>query len=523
MQLTLYLFREEVKKFEDAMKAELLRGKYKRCDVNDFPFEAMAYVLYPSFTGMRWAGFFADAVDYDSSKMKNSRCGLVFLTKYKDRIFAITAGMGFSAINRDKIEYDFGLKVALNELDHDKILGVDSRSCELNAVQKREISSIEGRFEEFGFDSYTDMLSRVLGKAEASALARTVVGSDALIINDKMKMSDVPGKIRKSYKLYGSEKYKERYAFIDNVKLVKSKARRDVLTEKMVDSIRNYKENKVVLVAPDIDIAVNAAAYRVSCGRERVDFSDVKEDGVLDFVVSMLKGGAGLDSCFIDALDADGGTVAGKRRIKDYISCEVEESGDYFLFADRRWYRVSSDFAVDIDEEIGAINILKNYMPDVKVFGDKTETEGEYNKRATKIIGGVLFDRDLHYTDKSGGSIEMCDIFGNDGKIIHVKKYGSSSVLSHLFNQGYVSAETLRRDRSSEEWFVNRIKEKGGCVPDGGFGESKNIKIVYAIVGARKGATLQTLPFFSKVSLKSFYDRLRVMGCMLDVTMSFMK
>ena len=523
MQLTLYLFREEVEKFDDAMKKELLNRKYERCGVSGFPFEAIAYVLYPKSTGMRWAGFFADTVDYDSNKMRNSRCGLVFLTKYKNRIFAITAGMGFSAINRDKIEYDFGLKVALNELDYDKILGVDSRSCELNAVQKREVSSVEGRFEEFAFDSYTDMLSRVLGKAEASALARTVVGSDALIINDKMEMRDVPGKIKKSYKLYSSEKYKKRYAFIDNVRLVKSKAKRDVLTEKMVDSIRNYKESKVVLVAPDIDIAVNAAAYKVSRGKECFIFSDIKGDGALDYVVSLLDGGAGLDSCFIDALDADGETVAGKRRIKDYVSCEVEEGGDYFLFADKRWYRVNSDFAVDIDGEIGAINVLKNYMPDVKVFGDRTEVEGEYNKRAAKLIDGILFDKDLYYADKSGGSIEMCDIFGSDGKIIHVKKYGSSSVLSHLFNQGYVSAETLRRNRSSGEWFIGKIKEKGGCVPDGGFGESSNIKIVYAIVGARKGATLKTLPFFSKVSLKSFYDRLRVMGCMLDVTMSFME
>ncbi len=42
--------------------------------------------------------------------------------------------------------------------------------------------------------------------------------------------------------------------------------------------------------------------------------------------------------------------------------------------------------------------------------------------------------------------IEFCDLFSKSKQMIHVKRYGGSSVLSHLFNQGLVSGECTPQD-----------------------------------------------------------------------------
>ena len=43
-------------------------------------------------------------------------------------------------------------------------------------------------------------------------------------------------------------------------------------------------------------------------------------------------------------------------------------------------------------------------------------------------------------------SKEFCDLYTVDKDICHVKKYGQSGVLSHLFAQGVVSGELFRSD-----------------------------------------------------------------------------
>ena len=50
---------------------------------------------------------------------------------------------------------------------------------------------------------------------------------------------------------------------------------------------------------------------------------------------------------------------------------------------------------------------------------------------------------------RSGGrtAIEFCDMFGSCKTKIHVKKGATSSELSHLFQQGTVSAELLADDQ----------------------------------------------------------------------------
>jgi uncharacterized protein (TIGR04141 family) len=42
--------------------------------------------------------------------------------------------------------------------------------------------------------------------------------------------------------------------------------------------------------------------------------------------------------------------------------------------------------------------------------------------------------------------MEFCDVFSKGKELIHIKRYGGSATLSHLFYQGMASAEFFQMD-----------------------------------------------------------------------------
>ena len=110
----------------------------------------------------------------------------------------------------------------------------------------------------------------------------------------------------------------------------------------------------------------------------------------------------------------------------------------------------------------------------------------------------------------------MCDVLTRDRQLVHVKRKFASSALSHLFGQGYVSAELL----IDSEAYRARVRDKiGGANPDfqrlfpEGDVVAADWEVVYAILGPWNGESPSAkLPFFSKVNLREFRRRLRRMG-----------
>ena len=69
-------------------------------------------------------------------------------------------------------------------------------------------------------------------------------------------------------------------------------------------------------------------------------------------------------------------------------------------------------------------------------------------------------DRKTVYHDGYGSQVELCDALVMDGAFIHVKQYGGSSSLSHLFAQERVSAQLIK----SDDVFRRKAQDKIGSV-----------------------------------------------------------
>ena len=93
--------------------------------------------------------------------------------------------------------------------------------------------------------------------------------------------------------------------------------------------------------------------------------------------------------------------------------------------------------------------------------------------------------------------------------MIHVKQYGGSSVLSHLFSQALVSAECFLYEQSFRE-SVQNILPAGFKFSDPKKTPAANAHTVCIAIMSKVKGPLE-LPFFSKVSMKHAVKALRRM------------
>ena len=94
--------------------------------------------------------------------------------------------------------------------------------------------------------------------------------------------------------------------------------------------------------------------------------------------------------------------------------------------------------------------------------------------------------------------------------MIHVKRYGGSSLLSHLFMQGKVSADLFLNDSEFRKKVNKKLPKDfkvNNCTEPP---KTRDYSICFAIMSNRLGDL--HLPFFSKVTMRHTVKSLRNMG-----------
>lgn len=144
-------------------------------------------------------------------------------------------------------------------------------------------------------------------------------------------------------------------------------------------------------------------------------------------------------------------------------------------------------------------------------FAIEDSSENSYNERVARINGLTLMDaKNIPY---GGGhsKIEFCDLFDyNSSRLYHVKKYGGSSVLSHLFNQGLVSAQLMLSDENFRKSVNNILPASEQFSPVEQKPEAQKYEVIFSVIS--ESSNKLNIPFFSKVALKNVKRSLELYG-----------
>lgn len=475
----------------------------------------LLFIKQTPLASPRWTDLFKDGVDTDPLRVRG--VSAVFAMTVRGRWFLLAFGHAGRFLIKDEVcEERFGLLCALNSVDPNTFRCVDVQSLDAIQSHKRIQSGQEATPDQFGLDVEQDMLKAIVGTPLNPTLGSRMTGHDSLSVNVKLKLSDLPFLLDEYRKKFERELSSQDHQWVNNISLVSGSALVGELDAALDEELTASNLENAWLAIPEIIDWDVVQGFMYTPGQHEV-FPDVNLWGF----TRTLKSGTVLTLDLlrdrkVQCADADHKPVFRNWPVYRCLYAEIDYDGGKYILNDGKWFSVAVDFVAKTDADFANIPMSNLRLPAYKGGG-----EGTYNASiaaAEPERYALLDDKKKVMHGGGHGQVEICDLLSIDRELIHVKIYGRSTVLSHLFAQGFVSGQLIQIDQEFRQKvrgqlaapFVDllEVDKKPG---------QDEFAVVYAIISEEPGETLH-LPFFSRVNLNNTAKVLRGFGYRVQVS-----
>lgn len=510
MKLSIFLFNDNVKSFKDVIRPKCFQGDDAYAEISTkktLPYKCKAYLQTNKGKQPTWYAFINGFFNLASFQIENTSNSFVLLISVKKRIFAATFGYGSSAIDRAKLEPNFGLKVTLNTINPNQIDTLDTRNIDLVTKQRRTHLNVGSSVAQFGVNEMIDWVRFVSGRPSSKEVARKLSGSDSLSIIRDEKIENLGKLCEVLLTSYNSIEYKKQFGFIDYLRALSKKDPQSIiLDEKLVDLLSARETNQITVAHPEIP-DTSVVEYAISMGNNKVTTDEVTLDSVYKLLDQLQPDMDYLNKAFIIGLDGESKPMTGRSPLKDYIVCEILDANSTYVHSLGQWFRIDGEYVKIIRQRIQDIPDCTCAMGLPMI--SRGEGEGSYNERVASTKGWLLLDKKMFTFGNHHNKIEAADILSPMKEFICVKKMASSATLSHLFAQGSVSAKLLRNEPQYEEELGKQYSDHW---PTMDFKVAGTPTFVYAIPTEKSGPLYQCMFFFSIINLLDHIATIRSAG-----------
>lgn len=516
-KLTVLLIKDSVKSFNAALRDPnaLTRIAIKKSATVEGEFwHANLQFRTPS-----WQGFVQPVLGSKLGALNTASVAAVLFVTTRNRIFAFTFGYGRNLLKPDSYELGFGLRVALNRIDHRQIRSLDHRAYEDLVLSTRKQTSRNSELGSFGLDVSRDLLRAVTGVPSDPSFGKRLTGTDSLTLNVPISAEELTWKCEELLDAYQEEAYKKHFGWIDHLSQVRDKEVIQGLNDDLLRALRSGSTGKLHLAAPEPLEWETVEAFKIG-GTRHTEYDDLDID---DYLVALgdKKGDLTLDklkSSRIAVRYTGNDSFQDEWSLYDCVVWETTQEGRLYAFVEGKWLEIEQSFAVRVRDFVKKIPSPTKKLPHA-VFGEREE---EYNRRVAEADSSrlICLDRDLVKPEDAASPIELCDLLSIEKQFIHVKKKSRSATLSHLFAQGTVAARAFLGDGSVRKR-VHEILEKKGKKTDEWLsvipGETtrpiaSEYEVVYAVIIKPNGEWPSSLPFFSQLNLMQHAKLLHELG-----------
>jgi len=478
------------------------------------PFPAALYIKPANEKVPSWVAFLESATAGPITDVTNISTGaLLFIAVGEDpqRIFAISFGYGHTMLKPDSFETSFGLKVALNSVNPDRLRSVDARAVEEMTLLTRRQASQLSPLETFGLDVSTDFLRAVTGIPDDRAFASRVTGADALAITRQTEVAGLQQMCQQLLETYSSERYRERFGWIDHLNEVRDGSLIDSLDDLLVEAVQAQDAQHMHLAPPEIIEWDNVGDFEYSHARNET-FDDLRVGDLFD----SLQGYGNVDlpalkGIQIRASYGEEADVYDRWQLYKCLVYETDFNGQRYVLSGGKWFQIAADFVGQVRNHVTSLPISGIGLP----ASHAGEREAPYNARAAATSNDyLLLDKKLVVHGGGASRIEFCDILTRQGQFVHVKRRSSSGTMSHLLAQGAVSAEAFLGDEQFRDKARSTIANEDASfepVIPADRPAASNFEVVYAIIGCNDENPI-SLPFFTQLHLMQASRRLALLG-----------
>ena len=449
----------------------------------------------------------------------------LLLIKVEERLFALTSGFGRFLLHPFSFENRFGFKTVLNSIAPQTIQQLSKLTLSQNPKTSIEQVAKGVTLGQFGIDGFLDLIQRVKGKSKIETLGLSLDGEDALKISVSFELCQLPELLSESLDLYSSNEYQTYFPEVDNLAEVKDKEQKSLLNidleNKLNIELEHYSSGEelsgdIWASIPEIVFDADFECFTYKNTENALHYYDI-ELSYLFRERYLTRNGSKKRHVTISSLTNDkifirkaDGTTYEKWRAIVCINAVIERDEEKYFFIEGKWFRASSSYIDALDQKINCI------PSSGLVFSDWPQHIKEKDYLSTNPLDHntsyLVLDRDNIYLDGQS-PVEPCDIYTQDKLLIHLKRYGSSSLLGHLFNQGFVSGDLLINSVEFKNKFNEKLTEEY-IIDDV---NPYDFTISY-VIGTKYPNNCK-LPLFSKITLTKAYDELKRKG--FNVTLDF--
>jgi len=499
-KLSIYLIKGDITDHVDIVKDVSIKETFD----NGILYYKKSFSKEPVWTD----NFFNKSID----ALKNSTASGLYITNItynNKRInFGISFGHGWQMFKDGVIVEQFGIKTALSIIKSE-VKKIEKKNFKNGLKDVSEQLGRIGTVADFGFDVEQDIMRAVVGEPESQeSYGKNVVGKDAISVSIKKNVDEIDGLLLGLYKAYISNAYRNRFDWFDNFSSVNDKKLITDLDKKIITKINNDNNADVIywLSIPEVIEWENTKCFKYSARNNATEYQDITfedfknsliDDEKTNVTIDLLRGKK------VQQIDTNDQVVKEWSMYKCLYS-EIDLNNEKYLLVAAKYYRVDAAYKNKIESEYTVDTTFT--LPD----WDKVDYEDVYNKKVetNDATNYQCLDGGSDQNNLIGkGRIEFADLVKSDKYLIHVKKYGASAVLSHLFSQGLVSADLFLTDKSFREEINGKLKASHkGVVPQND-PNAADYTIVYAIGTSKNDLKL---PFFSIINYRNIKKQLNL-------------
>lgn len=465
ISISLSLLHPSVSDFEEALISTI--GLHTYTIKDKYSFDAKLYIDENKHSEPEWVPFIKEGFD-EIPRIENTYNGAVMICRVENRFFAIAFGNGRYLLNPSYKEHRFGLKVAMTLFPESGLRSASTkRNLEDSSIHTICQSSRDSSLEELRVDADMDKLNTLGGILVENESSERIEGKDySLSIKSKFNFKTLYEKLRIILVKYQSEVPEHFKSYLTGEQIVTDSDLVSKLDDLLLKDIKSDQGESVIFSPPVfIDMEnINGFFYTKSFPR---DIQEIELGLYLDSInIQSIFGGnlyniQTLKDTYIGYKPSDITIIRWAWPLYNCLDHEIKFEGRFYLLSSGCWYHIDDKNIEKYDK------IIQRYSIDASSFPlpKPNENEQDYNMRfAVADANSLLMDRRLILYDSAKSPVEFCDVLKNNGMIIHIKKAKGSSVLSHLFSQGAVSARLLNEnDRFKsdlQEMIITVVLEK---------------------------------------------------------------
>lgn len=464
----------------------------------------------------------------------NTSNRLVIFLPVINRTFAVCFGYGSSTLDWAAIEPNFGLRFAARRLNADELNEIRSRR--IDATSRTQSVQISAGTELRNFDVALEgeFVRKLVGELDTDGLLfeglGAIVATDSVafkVETDLDRVADVLGMMLREV----SERHaKDELLFVDSLEPLRSNSaiveQLEILLASTVfegmstglatrldDTKMAGLDQYVLEFSPPDGISIEDVDYiEVNRGtRSQGDSVHVLDSmsfaglriTLADFGRNF--GKSGLKIVKLMARGHDGEPASQMQPLKNWLVFEAGDGVRRYILTLGRWFALNEDYTERLNRDLAEIDIVTETLR--LPSWDARMHEGPYNLRVATERSDLICLDTVDVRAGDGDEVEACDLFHEDGYLIHVKRYNGSPTLSQLFSQGSVSAQLIAGDVVYRKGFVAAVTERNTSFVS--MARSAPQMVTYAIGCTKDRRLPEDLPSFSKVNLRDFAKRLR--------------